>query len=174
MGHLGLAVPSIKLAYLRAIDTAATRINIADPYFSDPDIVQHLCKASRRGVTVSVVLPRTNNHPLEQEGREGTLRQDARCRCTDLRVPNGRPMAHDKVATFDGTVSTIGSSNLDARSLANNDEANVWSTDPAVAQALDRDLFASDLQASDSITEAPSGLIEKVKEEVAWELRDEL
>ena len=60
-------------------------------------------------------------------------------------------MAHEKVATFDGKLATIGSSNLDARSLNNDDEANVWVADEKVAATLNRDLFQADQATSDVI-----------------------
>ena len=48
------------------IKTAAKRIDIADPYLTDPEVIAHLCAAARRGVDVHVVLPKTNIHAYEQ------------------------------------------------------------------------------------------------------------
>jgi phosphatidylserine/phosphatidylglycerophosphate/cardiolipin synthase-like enzyme len=42
-------------------------------------------------------------------------------------------------------VTTIGSSNLDARSLEDNEEANLWSSDPRLAQSVEQRLFQADL-----------------------------
>jgi phosphatidylserine/phosphatidylglycerophosphate/cardiolipin synthase-like enzyme len=78
----------------------------------------------------------------------------------------GGKWPHDKVATFDGVVSTIGSSNLDQESTDANFEANVWSTDPAVAGQLDSQLFAADLQQSLPITQAHLGAPERIRSDI--------
>ena len=151
IGHEGLLDQNLKLAYLRAIDTSQRTIHIANPYFSDPDIATHLEAAARRGVDVKVVVPATNDQPLAQEAELGYY-QELLAAGVHLYQYTGRPMAHDKVATFDGRLSTIGSSNLDARSLSNNDEANVWTSNPEVAEQLDRQLFAVDVGHSRGVT----------------------
>ncbi|MFT3835481.1 MAG: phosphatidylserine/phosphatidylglycerophosphate/cardiolipin synthase family protein [Myxococcaceae bacterium] len=151
VGHVGNDDQNMKLAYLRSIDTAQKQINIASPYFSDPDVVAHLKDAVKRGVDVSVVLPKTNNQKFEQDA-ERAMYKDMIAGGIKVYEYAGRPMAHDKVATFDGKLATIGSSNLDARSLGNNDEANVWSDDPKVAATLNEQLFALDKTQSHQIT----------------------
>jgi len=159
IGHVGgRGDQDMKLAYLRAVDTAQKSINIADPYFSDADLVRHLCAAARRGVAVNLVLPMHNDSPPEAAAERALYDQ---LRGAGVRVYeyDGKPMAHEKVATFDGKVSTIGSSNLDARSLQDNDEANVWSSDSAVAQQLDQQLFAKDLTQSKQILEYKPGVL---------------
>jgi len=173
IGHDGLADQNMKLAYLRAIDTAQHTIHIANPYFSDRDVSAHLQAAARRGVEVVVVLPKTNDMKLEQDAERDMYHALLQA---GVRVYEyyGRPMAHDKLATFDGQISTIGSSNLDARSLWNNDEANVWSTDPAVARQLDRELFARDLEQSDRITTARRGLLGTIRQEIGQRLARKL
>jgi phosphatidylserine/phosphatidylglycerophosphate/cardiolipin synthase-like enzyme len=54
-------------------------------------------------------------------------------------------MAHEKVAVFDGRLATFGSSNLDERSLFNNDELNLIVTDYRVAQDIELRLFDADI-----------------------------
>ena len=109
-------------------------MKIANPYFSDPDVMQHLQAAAKRGVDVTVVVPQTNDMQVEQNASRANY-ADLIAAGVKVYEYHGMPMAHDKVATFDGKMSTIGSSNLDARSLGNNDEANVWTGDPQVARA---------------------------------------
>ena len=150
IGHVGQQDQNMKLAYLRAIDTSQTSINIADPYFSDRDITNHLMEAARRGVDVNIVLPATNNHGLEEDAERSMYSEMLKSGIHVFEY-TGRPMAHDKVATFDNKISTIGSSNLDARSLRDNDEANIWTSDPSVAQQVNQNLFAVDEQQSNPI-----------------------
>ncbi len=173
VGHVGRDDQNMKLGYLRAIDTAQKEIKIASPYFSDPDVVAHLKQAVARGVDVTVVLPHTNNQKFEQDA-ERAMYSDMVKSGIKVYEYSGRPMAHDKVATFDGKLATIGSSNLDARSLDNNDEANVWSDDPKVAATLNQQLFGVDLTQSHPITQAEADqqrtLLNKTAEAVSGHL----
>jgi acid phosphatase len=167
--HTGLADQNEKLAYLLAIDTATTSINIASPYLSDQDIVNALCVAAQRGVQVTVVLPQTNDEPLVQLAERADYNQML---AAGVRIFEyyGRPMAHEKVATFDGVIATIGSSNLDARSLINNDEANVWTSDPRVAAQLNQQLFAQDIAQSVRITSHYPGALQSIEESFAHDI----
>lgn len=146
---------NIKAAYLRAIDTADKSIRIATPYFSDQDVIDALCAASKRGVQVQVVLPALNDVK--------TLKETAAAYYPQLLAAGvqvyeyqGR-MAHEKVATIDGVWSTAGSSNLDARSLEFNDELNYVIVDPSFAQKVSSSLFDKDLASSTRVTQASSG-----------------
>ena len=161
----------MKMAYLRAIDTAQHTINIADPYFSDEDVINHLADAAKRGVQVSLVLPHRNNHPFEQDAERAAYPELLKAG-VHIYEYTGRPMAHDKVGTFDGQLSTIGSSNLDARSLWNNDEANVWTRDPAVAKDLDTNLFSLDEKQSVPVTSYDPGPIGQVVNGAAQDIEE--
>ena len=158
---------SMKLAYLRAIDTSSKSITIADPYVSDPDIYGHLESAARRGVDVRLILPHHNNQKPSQES-ERTDYKDLLESGVKVFEYTGRPMAHDKVAVFDHRVATIGSSNLDRVSLNDNDESNVWVDDSRVANPLEAALV-HDQQDSIPITSDHPGLSENLQNHVgAW------
>ncbi|HEY3999904.1 MAG TPA: phosphatidylserine/phosphatidylglycerophosphate/cardiolipin synthase family protein, partial [Candidatus Xenobia bacterium] len=149
IGHIGHRDRNLKMTYLRAIQTATQRICIADPYFSDPDIVDALAAAAKRGVQVDIVVPKYNNHKLE--GAASRHDYD-KLQAAGARVHEyyGRVMAHDKVAIFDNHLATIGSSNLDMRSDWD-DEANVWVEDPAVVDDLYKNLFQKDFTKSEDM-----------------------
>lgn len=158
VGHDGEDDRDLKLAYLRAIDTAQKEIRIASPYFTDPDLVDHLTAAAQRGVRVDLVLPKTNDKAYIQFA-EKALYDELRRGGVRIYEYKGRPMAHEKVATFDGRVTTIGSSNLDARSLHTNDESNVWIQDEALAAKVNAELFDRDLQQSDEVKKYKPGIL---------------
>lgn len=164
ISHTGNEDRNLQLAYLRAIDTAQSSIRIANPYLTDPEVMNHLIAAAKRGVKVQLVLPAINDagmvHELERSWYQALNDAGAEV----FEYPDR--MAHEKVATFDGKVSTIGSSNLDARSLLSNDECNVWSADSAVAAELDRRLFDADIAVSTRITEYRPGIFGKVWDSV--------
>ena len=59
-------------------------------------------------------------------------------------------MLHAKVMTVDGIVANIGSANLNARSVARDEEVNLVVIDPDITAALDRQ-FDEDLERSTRI-----------------------
>lgn len=147
VGHLGHEDVDMKYLYLRAIDTAKESINIANPYLTDDEVMRHLQDAARRGVRVRLFLPHHNEKPPLQR-IERAFYRDLLDAGVELYHYQGLPMAHEKVATFDGRIGTVGSSNLDRRSLWNNDEANGWYSDAATVKDIDQRLFNADLATS--------------------------
>jgi cardiolipin synthase len=75
-------------------------------------------------------------------------------------------LLHAKTATIDGVWSTVGSTNLDWRSLAHNDELNVVVLGPEFAARMER-IFAEDVAHSKAITArewARRGIVERLRE----------
>lgn len=136
--HGGGQDENIKSAYLRAIQTAEKSIHIANPYFADKDIIDALCDAAERGVNVEVVIPRDNDSQLLLDAAR--LHYDVMGK-SGIEVREYPGMAHHKVAVFDDKVATLGSSNLDTRSLENNDEANVFISDDDFALNVREQFF---------------------------------
>jgi cardiolipin synthase len=139
---------NIKAMYLRAFLTAQTSIRIANPYFLDADIVAGLVHAAGRPrkVKVQVVLPQDNDVAVVQRGSRAFY-PDLLAAGVEIYEYQGR-MAHEKVAVIDGRWATAGSSNLDSRSLRNNDELNIMISDPAVARYIGTFLFDADMKKS--------------------------
>ena len=156
IGHVGGARDNyIKLAYLHAINSAAESITIGNPYFADRDIVSALSAAARRGVDVRLILPQNNDMTLMQLIAEAYYIRLVRAGVKVFEY-QGR-MAHGKVAVFDHSVGTIGSSNLDPFSLRLNDEANVWFDSRTVSQQLEGSLIADQLQSQIFLDPSPVG-----------------
>lgn len=144
VGHWGFQDHTMKMAYLRAINTAAKSIDIADPYVSDPDVIKSLIARAQDGVKVRLFVPAHNNHAYMKWATSAYYDEMLKAG-VEIYEYEGHEMAHEKVAVFDNQVTTIGSSNLDARSLQNNEEANIWSTDETLAQEVTERLFNADL-----------------------------
>ncbi|HEY4000246.1 MAG TPA: phosphatidylserine/phosphatidylglycerophosphate/cardiolipin synthase family protein, partial [Candidatus Xenobia bacterium] len=165
VGHVGLADQNMKLAYLRAIDTSEKSIDIADPYFCDKDVFEHLEAAAKRGVKVRLFWPAHDNQVFSLYAAQESF-PDLLKAGVEIYKYGGRPMAHTKIAVFDNRLATVGSSNLDARSLVNNDEANIWTEDPQVANDLTQRYFEADLPTCTRLTEYHASGMEAVKNKV--------
>lgn len=152
---------NIKKAYLGAFATARSLIRIADPYFVDADIIRALEAASRRGVKVQVELPGINDVKIVQ-GASRAYYPDLLEAGVELYEYPER-MAHEKVAIVDDYWTTFGSSNLDARSLVDNDELNVVVTDARFAAAVESALFAPDFAQSRRVTSYTPTLAERAE-----------
>ncbi len=141
--HTGWEDQNIKAMYLRAIGTAQKSIKIANPYFTDKDVIDALRAASRRGVKVLLVLPQDNDMAIVQHASRASYPKLVKAG-VQVYEYKGR-MAHEKVAVFDGHWATFGSSNLDERSLKNNDELNLVIDDYRLGQDIELRLFDADL-----------------------------
>jgi cardiolipin synthase len=102
---------------------ARERIALVTPYFvPDAALLQALCLAARRGVTVDLLVPARSNHRMSDLARTRALRM--------LSAAGGRiwlapQMLHAKLAIVDHTMAMAGSANLDSRSLFLNYEMMV-------------------------------------------------
>lgn len=153
---------NIKAFYLRAIATAESSIQIANLYFADREVAEALCRAARRGVKVQLVLPHQSDPWIL--GEVAKYYYPALLEAGVELYEYGSRLAHHKVAVFDGQVATVGSSNLDARSLEFNDELNLVVTDQSFAGELQRRMFEPDIRSSARVTEHRPSLIGRVRQ----------
>jgi len=156
--HLGWGDQNIKAVYLRAIGTAQKSIRIANPYFTDMDVVNALRGAASRGVKVQVILPQDNDMAIVRHASRHNYPKMVKSG-VQIYEYKGR-MAHEKVAVIDGRWSTFGSSNLDERSFKNNDELNLIVTDPAVVQDIETRLFDADLPNCELMNNYDPGILD--------------
>ena len=156
------------VALISAIESSETQVRITNAYFVPaPELLEALEHAARRGVDVQLVLPSRSDAWL--------VTQAAHVYYEDL-LESGvkiferqNRLLHAKTATVDGVWSTIGSTNLDWRSLTHNDELNVVVLSPEFARDVDA-MFDADRALSKAITReewSDRPLIERVKEQLA-------
>ncbi|MGE5236630.1 MAG: phospholipase D-like domain-containing protein [Acidobacteriota bacterium] len=136
-----------KLMFYMAIQAARERIWIENAYFvPDAQIRRALIRAAQRGVDVRIVVPgpTIDLPPIRRASRlhYGELL------AAGVEIAEFQPtMLHTKAMVVDGIWTTIGSTNLDARSMRKNAEANLVVYDRAFAavveQAVTRDLGRS-------------------------------
>src|SRR5204863_9962456 len=99
-------------------------------FFVDGEALDHVARAARRGVDVSIVWPGNNVDPTQSLTARSRYAALLEAGVKIYEIPG---MAHEKVCTIDGKFATIGSSNLDTRSLKKDWEMNLVVTDPAFA-----------------------------------------
>jgi len=169
----GGAPDALYVALISAIESAETEVCITNAYFvPHPQLIEALVAAARRGVDVKLMLPgktdsklvfhagRSHYQPLLEAGVKIFERKER--------------LLHAKSAVIDGVWSTIGSTNLDWRSLAYNDELNavVLGTDFATRMKA---IFERDLAESEAITPekwAKRPLMDRVRENAAVTLSE--
>lgn len=140
-----------KLMVYMAIQAARHRIWIENAYFvPDWQIRQGLIHAVERGVDVKVIVPGEHiDIPA--------IRMASRFRYGELldggvEIYEYLPtMMHNKVMVVDGTWSTIGSINLDNRSMRKNAEVNIAVYDADFARSVE-EMIGADLLATERFT----------------------
>lgn len=144
--------PQIFKAQLEAIRRARSYIYIENCYFSDDRILYELCRASRRGVDVRLILPVEVNHKV--------MARSNRVAINTLLKHGGRVflyprMTHAKAAVYDGW-ACVGTANFDKLSFQVNRENNLATSHPETVENLIAQLFEPDFEESQEITEPVS------------------
>jgi cardiolipin synthase len=136
--------------YLLAMASAKESVYITNPYFlPDDKMIETLLQTARRGVRVKLLLPGAIDHNLVRQASRSEL---GRLLQAGIEIYEYRPaMLHAKTMVVDGRWATVGSTNLDRRSFALNDEINLVVYNQAVAQRLER-VFTDDISRSKQLT----------------------
>ncbi len=133
---------SIRAAYLRALALAERNVFITNAYFiPDREIINAVIAAAQRGVDVCVMLPFISDNIGVDWMARGLVHT---LLAGDVRVLlyHGT-MLHSKTMTVDGRWSTVGSANLDTRSMLVNYEINAVIDDPVFARQMEA-MFLND------------------------------
>jgi cardiolipin synthase len=138
------------LLFLLSIASAQKSIHIANPYFfPDNRIEEALVNAVKRGVKVVVLTPAKGDHATTSSASHGGLGPFL---LGGVEIYEYTPaLMHAKAMVVDGVWATVGSANLDYRSLAINEELNLVVYDTAFAQQLEKS-FQEDLKHSKKLT----------------------
>ncbi|MCC7547080.1 MAG: cardiolipin synthase [Burkholderiales bacterium] len=126
---------NIQQLMVALMHAAANRVVLTTPYFvPDEPFLLAMKMAAERGVAVHLVVSRHSNKPIVHLAQESMYEEllDAGAR---IHLYHGN-FLHAKHATIDDDVAVIGSSNLDIRSFALNNEVSVLLYDRGVVAAL--------------------------------------
>jgi cardiolipin synthase A/B len=139
--------------FTAAFTHAQERLWITTAYFvPSNEVMGTLMNAARRGVDVQVLTngPKTNHKVTRIAGRATY----APLLAAGVKIYEYQPtVLHTKVISVDGHWATLGSANLDVRSLVHNDELNIAFYDSAIVKSLDA-VFEDDRAKSLQIIEA--------------------
>jgi cardiolipin synthase A/B len=141
---------AIYLTLIAAITNAQKQVYITNAYFvPDPQLVDALLAAAKRGVDVRLILPSTSDSRSASYAGRSHYTQLLR---GGVKIYERRAvLLHAKTAVIDGVWSCVGSSNLDWRSALDNDEIT--------AVILSRE-FAAKMLAAYALDQAQSDAIE--------------
>lgn len=134
---------------MHAIGAAQRSIQLTMAYFAPGDeLIQALCDAARRGVAVSLVLPGRSDVSLVLHAARSRYEQ---LLAAGVQVHEmTQSVMHAKTAVVDGVYSSVGSSNLDWRSIVGNQEVDVIVLGDDFGQQMQA-LFTRDLAVSKRI-----------------------
>ncbi|HET9883667.1 MAG TPA: cardiolipin synthase [Candidatus Binatia bacterium] len=135
---------------LLSISSARKSIHLSNPYFLPDERMQEaLLDAVKRGVSVVVLTPGKIDHKLvywaSRRGFEPLLLGGIQI------YEYQAALMHAKTMVVDGIWAHVGTTNLDNRSFALNEEINLIAYDHAVAGELEK-AFADDLKYSKKLT----------------------
>ena len=137
--------------YINAIDEAQDSIKIINPYFTlIPTVTRALVRALKRGVKVEIMQSAKSDIPLTPDCAYYYAHKLMKRGAIIWMYEPG--FHHSKIMMVDGRFCTVGSTNLDARSLKCDFEENAVIIDPTTTKELD-DMFARDTKKCFLLTE---------------------
>lgn len=141
---------AIRRAYVAAIGSAQDSIQLINPYFTPSRSIRKALKeAVNRGVKVEVMIPFKSDIPFTPDAAfyfANTLSKQG----VTVYLFNGG-FHHSKVMMIDGRYCTVGSANLNSRSLRFDYEINAFVFDKDITRQL-QTIFEADKQESSVLT----------------------
>ncbi|NWJ96536.1 MAG: hypothetical protein HXX20_12205 [Chloroflexi bacterium] len=132
---------TIRGTYLQAFQNAQRYIKLTTPYFLPDHLMEkELLAALERGVRVDLIVPQKSNHSLVDLLARPVYNRLIKAGAQIWLYQH--TVIHSKTATIDGCWSTIGSANLDGRSLINY-EINIFIENETFAQRME-EMFDDD------------------------------
>jgi len=126
------AMPEMFEALMHA---AREELVITTPYYVPSESMHSaLCAAGRRGVRTTLILPARNDSWIVAAASQSYYASLVGAEVRVMEYPLG--LLHTKSLTFDGSISQIGSANLDRRSFDLNYENNILMESPEMTRAI--------------------------------------
>jgi len=158
--------------YNDVLGNARRQVCLTTPYFvPDHRTQKALIAAVKRGVDVRLLVPHAGDVRLARWAANAVY---AHLLNAGIRIYEYRPrMLHAKVAIVDGNWATLGTANLDYRSLFQNYELNLLSRDPDLCRRLQAQ-FETDLTEASAVCAArwrQRRWVPRLAELLGWSVR---
>lgn len=141
---------TMRRVYARAIETAQKKVQIINPYFTPTKIItKAIKKAIQNGVKVEIMIPGKSDIKFTPDAAlyiANQLRKEG----ADIYIFNGG-FHHSKIMMVDSLYCTVGSTNLNSRSLRYDYEVNAFVFDTETTHEL-IDMFTDDKEDSTLLT----------------------
>lgn len=134
----------------KAIESAETNVQIINPYFTPTRIIKKAIKrAVEKGVKVEIMIPGKSDIPFTPDAAM-YIANKLRKKGADIYIFNGG-FHHSKIMMIDSLYCTIGSTNLNSRSLRYDYEVNAFVFDRETTGEL-MEIFEEDQKESTLLT----------------------
>lgn len=141
---------SISRAYAASIEAAQRRIQIVNPYFVPTKSIRTAIKSAlKRGTEVEIMIPAVSDIPFTPEASFYIAHKLMKDGAKIYMFNDG--FHHSKVMMVDSTFCTVGTANLNSRSLRYDYETNAFIFDPVTTHLLNK-MFERDKQNSTLMT----------------------
>lgn len=133
-------------AFYKMISNATQKIWITTPYLvPEESIMMGLKTAALSGIDVKIIIPSQPDHFFVYWASQANIQKLLEAGVKIYRYKNG--FIHSKIMIVDRLAATVGTANLDIRSMEINFEVNAFLYDPDVIVRLEED-FVQDLEES--------------------------
>lgn len=150
----------MRRAYAEAIKLADDKVQIINPYFTPTRIIKKAIKqALKKGVKVEIMIPGKSDINFTPDAAF-YIANKLRKKGADIYIYNGG-FHHSKIMMIDSLYCTVGSTNLNSRSLRYDYEVNAFLFDKKTTHEL-MDMFKKDVEDSTLLTR------EEYKKRSAW------
>ena len=140
----------MRRVYARAIEHAEKKVQIINPYFTPTRIIKKAIKrAIKKGVKVEIMIPGKSDIPFTPDAAL-YIANKLRKKGAEIYIFNGG-FHHSKIMMIDSIYCTVGSTNLNSRSLRYDYEVNAFIFDKETTQEL-IDIFNTDKNNSTLLT----------------------
>lgn len=142
---------AIAQMYFEAIATANKSLFITSPYLiPDESLLMALKTASTGGCSVKILIPGKADHFFSYHATNSYL-EELLLSGIEVYTYDENSFIHSKVITVDGTLTSVGSANVDQRSMNINFEINAFIYNKKLTEMMD-EAFLNDLNHSQRIT----------------------
>ncbi|HEY7640463.1 MAG TPA: cardiolipin synthase [Steroidobacteraceae bacterium] len=147
--------------YLAAFSCASHRLWITHAYFApNEDLLTAMADAAQRGVDVRLIVPSFTDSTIVLNATQATYTRLLKSGVKIYELKDA--LLHAKSVVIDGTVTIVGSANLDMRSFLHNEEVNAVVIDRDVGQRMEQ-VFEKDQKAARPV------LLERWEKRSAWQ-----